>query len=188
MTVVAVRIALFLLLGPVNSKSEMWKYTTKDGKTEYSDSFARIPPEYKKEATAIKQRASGKTIIPAVAPSPSTTKKAVETGKQQEMQKKRIGIDVDVDGNGKEYWQKRLRELQIRLRDLEDKVRMWRQANDSVYKGFDRYGTYHLGGNYNGSLGQAQAALDAYKAELPKLTEEIHDEARRKRAPPGWLR
>lgn len=170
-------IFLGLLSGP-DLQAAVYKFTTDDGKTEYVDSKSKIPEKYRDKAIEIKPVESHEPIVPsgsgsAPAGSPPVPAKGDKQGKP--------GIDVDFEGNTRDYWIGRLKRLEDRLAEIERRIKEIEQVG---YINPDSPGGMKLAYDLN----QERTALEQEKAEIPKKLDEIREEARRKGAPPGWFR
>lgn len=152
-------------------RAEVWKYTTEDGKTQYTDSKTKIPEKYRDNAVQIK----GSQNLPPVIPAPSAPPPAAA-----QPPGKRVGVDVDADGNGKEYWQGRLKELQDREKAIDARL--------AEIDGTGYLGTAPAARQLGAKLADEKAALEKEKAEIPARISALQEEARRKGAPPGWVR
>ncbi len=169
-----IAIAVGLCISVPAARAEVWKYKTEDGKTQYTDSKTKIPEKYRDSAVQVK----GSQNLPPVVPSSSASQPAATP--EGKAPGKRIGVDVDADGNGKDYWQGRLKELKDREKAIDARI--------AEIDGTGYLGTAPAARQMGAKLADEKAALEKEKAEIPARITDLQEEARRKGAPPGWVR
>ncbi len=161
----------------VPAGAAVYKYKSGDGKVHYSDSKSRIPEQYRDSATEVKPIESNAPVVP----SPTAAPKAASSGKDGAESKGKVGIDVDADGNNKEFWMAKIKVLQDRQAAIEKRLK---EIEGAGFVGNATPGAIKL--TYD--LGQEKEALEKELVEIPKKIGDIKEEARRKNAPPVWFR
>lgn len=159
----------------------LYRYTDDEGRTHVVESRTQIPERYRDKAVEIRGTPAQQPLVAPQAPSGGSGPGDAPPG---EGTPKRVGIDVDADGNGPEYWASRLKAIRDREAQIDARIKEIEDMGDIGTEQFASPAAIQLG--YN--LGKEKEELLKEKAEIPKKIAGLREEARRKNAPPGWLR
>lgn len=169
----AVLVMCTLLLSASHASAEFYRWVDRDGKENFTNVPAKIPPEYRSSSTSVKTDESRVSV----------------EDKQSAAMKTPASVEEHKDkyGRGEGYWHERASSLRLKLRNLQDEY-------DLVLKQLE--GQDQKPKQSNSKTKASHSSLEKRKMKLEKeiakmrktLEVDLPKEARRADADPGWIR
>jgi hypothetical protein len=169
----AVLVVCILLLSASHASAEFYRWVDREGKENFTNDPAKIPPEYRNSSLPVKTDDSRVSV----GDKPAVALKTPVSVKEHK----------DKYGRGEEYWHKKASNLRLKLRDLQDEydlvLKQLEDQDQKPKKLSSKKKTSHS------SLEKKKMKLGKDIAKMRKTLEvDLPEEARRADAYPGWIR